>query len=453
MASEIDQEKKPLTGSMEDSQKSDRPSSSNKQVITIGLVFVALIFLGLGAWAATAPLARAISAGAVLVVKGERKKVQHLEGGIVSNLYIREGDLVKEGQILLSLDPLQANANVERHYNQLDQLLAREARLAAELRGDEYITFSGPILNKSKNNPEFFEIIETEQQNFEARRESFNGHINILNQRIEQLDIEIEGLEIQRAARLEQHKIFSDEIIGLRSLHEKGYFPRSKLLASERAIVNLRGAAGQDTARIARAKSAQGEARNQIISVRQRFREEVVEDIGDVKGEINDLNERLLVAQDILKRVEIRAPRSGIVQGIRVHTIGGVVRPGDLLMEIAPQDDDLVVQAQISPVDADIIMVGQEAEIRLTALNVRSTPTIYGTVVSVSGDALTDSANQTKFFLSQIEISESELVKLGDVKLSAGMPAEVLIQAGERTLLNYLVKPMSDALMRGLNEE
>lgn len=453
MANEIDQEKKPLTGSMEDSQKSERPSSSNKQVITIGLAFVALIFLGLGAWAATAPLARAISAAAVLVVKGERKKVQHLEGGIVSNLFISEGDLVKEGQILLSLDPLQANANVERYYNQLDQLLAREARLAAELRGDEHITFSGPILNKSKNNPEFFEIIETEQQNFEARRQSFNGHINILNQRIEQLDIEIEGLEIQRAARLEQHKIFSDEIIGLRTLHEKGYFPRSKLLASERAIVNLRGAAGQDTARIARAKSAQGEARNQIISVRQRFREEVVEDIGDVKGEINDLNERLLVAQDILKRVEIRAPRSGIVQGIRVHTIGGVVRPGDLLMEIAPQDDDLVVQAQISPVDADIIMVGQEAEIRLTALNVRTTPTIYGTVVSVSGDALTDSANQTKFFLSQIEISQSELVKLGDVKLSAGMPAEVLIQAGERTLLNYLVKPMSDALMRGLNEE
>ena len=453
MANEIDQEKKPLTGSMEDSQKSERPSSSNKQVITIGLAFVALIFLGLGAWAATAPLARAISAAAVLVVKGERKKVQHLEGGIVSNLFISEGDLVKEGQILLSLDPLQANANVERYYNQLDQLLAREARLAAELRGDEHITFSGPILNKSKNNPEFFEIIETEQQNFEARRQSFNGHINILNQRIEQLDIEIEGLEIQRAARLEQHKIFSDEIIGLRTLHEKGYFPRSKLLAAERAIVNLRGAAGQDTARIARAKSAQGEARNQIISVRQRFREEVVEDIGDVKGEINDLNERLLVAQDILKRVEIRAPRSGIVQGIRVHTIGGVVRPGDLLMEIAPQDDDLVVQAQISPVDADIIMVGQEAEIRLTALNVRTTPTIYGTVVSVSGDALTDSANQTKFFLSQIEISQSELVKLGDVKLSAGMPAEVLIQAGERTLLNYLVKPMSDALMRGLNEE
>ena len=453
MASEIDQQKKPLTESMEDSKKSGRPSSSNKQVITIGLAFVALIFLGLGAWAATAPLARAISAAAVLVVKGERKKVQHLEGGIVSNLYISEGDLVKEGQILLSLDPLQANANVERYYNQLDQLLAKEARLAAELRGEEYITFSGPILNKSKNNPEFFEIIETEQQNFEARRQSFNGHINILKQRIEQLNIEIEGLEIQRAARLEQHKIFSDEIIGLRGLHEKGYFPRSKLLASERAIVNLRGAAGQDTAKIARAKSAQGEARNQIISVRQRFREEVVEDIGDVKGEINDLNERLLVAQDILKRVEIRAPRSGIVQGIRVHTIGGVVRPGDLLMEIAPQDDDLVVQAQISPVDADIIMVGQEAEIRLTALNVRTTPTIYGTVVSVSGDALTDSDNRTKFFLSQIEISQSELVKLGDVKLSAGMPAEVLIQAGERTLLNYLVKPMSDALMRGLNEE
>lgn len=453
MTHEIGQQDSSLIRNMENDSNLMRPSSSNKKIIVVGLAFVALIFLGLGAWAATAPLARAISANAILVVKGERKKVQHLEGGIVSNLYISEGHIVKEGQLLLSLDPLQANANVARYYNQLDQLLAREARLNAELRGDEHITFSGPILDKSNNNPELFEIIETEQQNFQARRDSFNGHINILNQRIEQLDIEIEGLEIQRAARLEQHKIFSDEIVGLRGLHEKGYYPRSKLLAAERAIVNLRGAAGQDTARIARAKSAQGEARNQIISVRQRFREEIVEDIGEAKAEINDLDERLLVAKDVLKRIEIRAPRSGIVQGMTVHTIGGVVKPGDLLMEIAPQDDDLVVQAQISPIDADIISVGQQAEIRLTALNVRMTPTIYGTVVSVSGDALTDSTNRTRFFLSRIEISQGELEKLGDVKLSAGMPVEVLIQAGERTLLNYLVKPLTDALMRGLNEE
>ena len=453
MANELAQRGQSLIGSMENDNQAKRPSSSSGKIIGTGLAFVAVIFLGLGVWAATAPLARAISASALLVVKGDRKKIQHLEGGIVSSIYVDEGEFVKEGQTLLSLDSLQAKANLARHYNQLDQLLVKEARLTAELRGDEHLTFSDSILNISKHNPKFFEIIETEQQNFEARRESFYGRINILKQRIEQLDIEIEGLEIQRTARQEQHKIFSEEIIGLRNLHDKGYFPRSKLLATERAIVNLRGAAGQDTARIARAKSAQGESHNQIISVRQRFREEVVDDIGDVKAEINDLNERLLVAKDILKRIEIRAPRSGIVQGIRFHTIGGVVRPGDILMEIAPQDDDLVVQAKVSPVDADIISIGQRAEIRLTALNLRMTPTIYGNVVSVSGDALTDSANQTTFFLARIEISENELKKLGDVNLSAGMPAEVLIQAGERTVLNYIVKPMTDALMRGLNEE
>ena len=218
-------------------------------------------------------------------------------------------------------------------------------------------------------------------------------------------------------------------------------------------MADLRGAAGNDRALIARAESAQGDAKNQVTMVKQLYREDVVRELRDVQLQISDLNERLLVAKDILQRIEIRAPRSGIVQGIQVHTIGGVIKPGASLMEIAPQDDDLVVNAQVMPTDIDSIAIGQRAEVRLTALNSRTTPAIFGTVVSVSGDRLIDSIANKPFFLSRIEIPLEERVKLGDVKLTAGMPADVLIQTGERTALDYLVKPLSDAFSRGLNEE
>jgi HlyD family secretion protein/epimerase transport system membrane fusion protein len=432
---------------------SDRPSSSSRNVIVFGLVVVAAIFLGLGAWSATAPLARAISATATLTVKGERKKVQHFEGGIVGSLHVTEGQTVQEGDLLVALDPLQANASVARHDGQLDQALARQARLESELRGESSIVLKGQFLERIQNDKKVFKVVEAEQKHLTARRETQDGRINILRQRTSQLGNEIEGLEIQRNARIEQLEIFKNELIGLRELHAKGFYPKAKLLAVERAIVDLRGAAGNDQALIARAKSAQGEAGNQIINVKQRFREEVVKELRDSQIEISDLNERLLVAKDIQKRVEIKAPRSGIVQGIQVHTIGGVVKPGDLLMEIAPQDDDLIVNAQVMPTDIDSLQIGQKAEVRLTALNTRTTPAIYGFVVSVSGDRLINSITNAPYFLSRIEIPLSEKAKLGTIKLTAGMPADVLIQTGERTALDYLIKPMTDAFARGLNEE
>ena len=218
-------------------------------------------------------------------------------------------------------------------------------------------------------------------------------------------------------------------------------------------MAQLRGASGADLAKIARANSAQRESENQIISVRQRFRESIVEELRDVQSEITDLQERLLVAKDVLQRIEIKAPKSGLVQALQFHTIGGVVRPGDSLMEIVPQDDELIVNARVSPNDIDNVQVGQTAEVRLTSLSVRSTPSIYGVVVSISGDRIQDPKLNETFFLARIEISAEEQKKLNAVKLTAGMPAEVLIKAGERTALDYILKPMTDAFAKGLNED
>ena len=430
-----------------------KPSSSAKAVIIFGLLVVGGIFIGLGGWAATAPLAKAVSAAATLAVKGERKKIQHFEGGIISALHVTEGQFVNANDLLVSLNPLQANASMARHNAQLNQALVREARLRSELLDEETIIVEGQFLDRLAKNPSLIELLEAEQKHLVARRETKLGHIAILRQRIDQLDNEIKGLEIQRAARLEQYQIFKDEIIGLRELHAKGYYPRTKLLAVERAMAQLRGASGTDLAKIARAESSQQESENQIVSVIHRFRESAVGDLREAEAVIADLNERVTVAGDVLQRVEVKAPRSGIVQGIQVHTVGGVVTPGAILMEIAPQDDDLVVNAIVMPNDIDSVAVGQTAEVRLTALNFRTTPSIYGVVVSVSGDSLTDQNTNQPFFLTRISIPTKEREKLGDIRLTAGMPADVLIKTGERTALDYLLKPLTDAFKRGLNEE
>lgn len=449
------QNKRQDDGSVSAYSPLERPSSSMKGVVVIGLLIVSVIFLGLGLWSATAPLARAVPAMATLTLKGERKTIQHFEGGIIASLNVAEGQFVKKGQLLILLDPLKATANVSRYNGQLDQALAREARLESELDWYRSINLAGDVLERLAGNDQeaVLDILEAEQRHMTARRQTIDGHIAILEQRIEQLDNEIRGLEIQRESNLEQYRIFEDEIVGLRELNRKGYYPTTKLLAVERAMAQLRGASGADLAKIARANSAQRESENQIISVKQQFRESIVKELRDVQTEITDLQERLLVAEDVLQRIEIRAPKSGLVQALQFHTIGGVVGPGESLMEIVPQDDELIVNARVTPNDIDNVEVGQTAEIRLTALSVRSTPSIYGQVVSISGDRIQDPKFNETYFLARIDISVEEQKKLDGVKLTAGMPAEVLIKAGERTALEYVMKPLTDAFAKGLNED
>jgi HlyD family secretion protein/epimerase transport system membrane fusion protein len=268
-----------------------------------------------------------------------------------------------------------------------------------------------------------------------------------------QLEKEIDGLKIQRKSRLDQLTVFNDEIIGLTDLHEKGFFPRSQLLAMKRAMIQLEGFVGSDAASIARAESSMGETKSQIISLKQRAREQSLRELKTTQINLADLRERVTVAYDVLRRMDVKAPRSGTVQDLRVHTIGGIIKPGEKLMDIVPKDEELIVEAQVSPMEIDSIMVGQKAEVRLTALNMKSTPTIYGDIVSISGDAMQLSEAAGSFFLAQIRIPKTEQKKLGQVKLSAGMPAEVLIQTGDRTALEYFMKPLADAFARGLNEE
>ena len=430
----------------------NRPSSKISSVFLFGLIVVLLAFAGIGGWAATAPMASAVPAAAILAVKGERKQVQHYEGGIVDKVLVEEGETVKEGQLLVLLNDIQVSATASRLRNQIDLHVAQKARLIAERDSSSSIVFPEELVSRAHESS-VKEIMESERQQFAARRESLNGQINILKQRISQLQDQIEGHRIQRNSRFEQLKIFELELVGLRELYKKGHYPRNEILARERAMARLKGEAGSDDAQIARALNGVGEARSQIISLRQRFREDVVARYQAIHAAASDLRQRLAVAEDVLASIEVKAPQSGILQNLKVHTSGGVVRAGQLLMEIAPQDKELIVEAQVSPNDIDNIQVGQEAEVRLVALNMLLTPSVMAKVISVSGDRLVDSVTGGGYFLIRAEISETETEKLGDVTLSAGMPADVLIKTGERTALAYLLKPLTDSLARGMNEK
>lgn len=428
------------------------PSDATR-TIRFGWIVILVAFVGFGGWAALAPLASAVSAQATVVMEGRKKEVQHLEGGMIQSIHVQEGDEVEKGQLLVRLVDTQASSAATRLRTQLDDGLALEARLLAERDGLEAPQFPEELTQR-RSALTVQEIMMVQERQFQERRRSLEGQESILKQKIAQFEQEISALSAQREASLKQVKIFKEELVGIRELYEKGYYPRTRVLAMEREVARLEGEAESNLASMTRAEKGIGEAQLQIIQTRQRFQEEVIAQLREVQVQVADLRERLVVANDVLKRIDLVAPQTGKVQNVQVHTIGGVVPPGATLMEVVPKDDQLLIEAQVSPMDVDVIHPGQEAEIRFVAFKLRATPVILGTVRTVSGDRLVDHRTQIPYYLVLLDVSPEELAKLGkDKKLHPGMPAEVLIQVGSRTALEYIVKPLTDSLARGLNEE
>lgn len=423
-----------------------------RPTVLVGAVILVLTFGVAGLWAALAPLDSAAHAPGRVIVESNRKTIQHLEGGIVAEIAVQEGNLVQEGDLLIRLDDTQARSSYARNRNQLDALLAQEARLIAERDGASEISFPEDLTSRAAE-PEVAKVMRDQERQFVERRQSLDGQTAILEQRIFEGMQEIEGIYAQRDSKIKQVKIFKEELVGLRELYEKGYYARTRVLAMEREVARLEGDIGSHTAEIARAESTIGETRLQIMQTEQQFREKVVESLRDVRTNIADLRERLVVAEDIFDRLEIRAPLTGRVQSIRYHTIGGVIQAGQPILDIVPLDDRLIIEAQVSPTDIDDIHAGQSAEVRFTALSGRTTPSIFGQVMSVSADAITDDKSGHSYYLARIDIPVDELGKLQDNKLQAGMPAEVLINTGTRTALQYIVRPLTDAMSRGMIEK
>lgn len=432
----------------------DKPSGDYRGAALAGYVLIFLIFGVFGGWAAVAHIDGAVIAPGTVSVQSKRQVVQHLEGGIIGDIRVRDGQVVKEGDVLFVLDDTSVRANHDATRNQLDLALASEARLNSERREIAEIEFPESLLRR-KNEPRVAAILLDQSLQFRDRKRALEGQIGILNSRVEQYRTEIEGLGRERAAAEKQLELIDQELVGVRELYTKNLVPVTRLTALERERARLDGTVGRNTADIAKSENNIGEMRLQVQQLRQKFQEEVSTQILDVRQKLHDLRERLNIAENALRRNEIKAPRDGEVQNInpRIYTIGAVVRPGDTLLEVVPKNDDLVVEAQIQVTDIDRLAgVSNTVEVRFPSFHQRETPTILGKTKTVSRDRLMDEATRTPYFQAVVEISSTDIPPALASRVRPGMPAEVIFNTGERTVLSYLTKPLTDAFHHSFRE-
>ncbi len=428
------------------------PSSTDwRRPAAVGYIIVFLAFGVVGGWTAYAKLDSAIVAQGVVSVETNRKTVQHLEGGIISQILAREGQRVHEGDVLFVLDNTQALANADAIQNQLGALRATEARLLSERSGDDVIKFPADLLASDRNVVK--QAIADQQKQFAERRDSLAGQVAILGSRIQQYRTEIEGLSQEKTATENQLNFINDELVGLRQLLERNLVQKSRVLAMEREKSRLEGVIGRSVADASKAENSIGEANLQIKQLRQKMLEEVNSSLLETRQKISELNEKSRVAQDVLRRVDIRAPRTGEVQNLRVSTVGGVIRAGEALLDIVPENESLIIQAQISPNDVESVRPGMKADIRFTSFHTKVLPEIFGNITSVSKDRLTDEQSKQPYFLARIAVADHEIPKEIKAELTAGMPAEVMVPTGDRTVASYLVRPLENRFRKALREQ
>ena len=425
---------------------------SIKRHMIAGLVLVIVLAGGVGGWAGSMTLSGALIAQGSIVVDSNVKKVQHPTGGIVGELRVRDGDRVKQGDVLVRLDDTVTRANLAIVTKGLDELYARKARLESERDGATKVTFPIDLLARA-NDPDIASIIDGERKLFQLRNSARTGQKAQLRQRVEQLNEEVRGLKAQRDSKEKETKLIDREKEGVYDLWKQKLVPLTKLTELERAAVRLEGEAGQLVAQTAQAAGRISETELQIIQIDRDLSSEVAKETREIDGKIGEFVERKVTAEDQLKRVELRAPQDGMVFQSNVHTVGGVVTAGDVMMLIVPDADNLTVEAKVNPQDIDQVRAGQVALLRLSAFNQRTTPEIYGTVTRISADASTDQRTGQTYYTIRISMPADEVAKLGDIRMVPGMPVEAFVQTGERTMISYLVKPLNDQLMRMFREK
>jgi len=424
---------------------------SIRRHILAGFVVVAILVLGFGGWASTAQLSGALIAPGQIVVDSNVKKVQHPTGGIVGEVRVRDGDSVKEGDIVVRLDETVTGANLAIVTRGLNELSARKARLEAERDSAAAIRF--PAWLASISSDDVRAILDSEQKLFELRRTARAGQKSQLRQRIGQLQEEIAGLTAQQNAKSKEIELIERELAGVRDLFAKNLIQMNRLTQLEREATRLQGERGQLIATTAQAKGKISELELQIIQIDQELSSEVAREMRDVDGKIGEFVERKVTAEDQLRRIDIRAPQDGTVFQSTVHTVGGVISAGDTIMLIVPAADKLTVEAKVNPQDINQLELGQKAILRFTAFNQQTTPEIDGTVSRISADITTDQRTGIGYYTIRIALPPDQVARLGDVKLVPGMPVEAFVQTGERTVLSYLMKPMSDHFNRAFREK
>jgi HlyD family secretion protein len=431
------------------------PNSAGESIrrhILAGGILVAFLAFGLGGWASTAEISGALIAQGSVVVDSNVKKVQHPTGGVVGELYVRDGDHVKAGDILIQLDETVTRANLAIVTKGLTELYAREARLAAERDGSDTVAVPKELADKV-DDPDVKDALASERKLFDLRRKARLGQKEQLRQRISQLNEQISGLVSQEGAKDKEISLIEQELQGVRDLWQKNLVQLNRLTSLEREEARLQGERGQLVAAAAEAKGKISETELQILQVDQDLSSDVAKELRETDSKIGEYVERKVTAEDQLKRTDIRAPQDGIVFQSTANTVGGVITAGDPIMLIVPESDQLMVEVKVDPKDIDQVQFGQPVVLRFSSFNVRTTPEINADVSRIAADTSTDQRTGQSYYLVRISITPEEMARLGDVKLTPGMPVEAFIQTGERTMLSYLIKPLHDQLMRSFREK
>ena len=419
----------------------------------VGCIFVGVFVVGLLIWAALANISAATVAPAEVRVEANRKTLRHREGGVVSQILVREGELVEAGEPLLRFDDVQARAAVDVLQNQTDAVLAQVARFAAESTGSRNLTFPEALTSRMSD-PRVAGIVRDQQLLFTTRLQFFESQQAVLTQRVEQLATQMVGVQAQIDSVEQQIELTEEELAGYQTLFEKGYAPKTLILRYERSLSELKGRQGALLAELNRLRQAQGEARLQLTTLRDERISQAAEGLRQMQTQLSDVGPRLTAAQQVLDRTTVRSPVAGYVLNLTQFTVGGVVAPGELLMDVVPADAALIVTARIPPKDIDSVHVGQEARVTISAFNSRKVAPLDATVVTVSADRLLDANTGEAYFQADLRIAPEALKELpAGQELSPGMPAQAMIVTGERSILSYLVNPLTDTIGEAMREE
>jgi HlyD family secretion protein len=416
-----------------------------------GLRVVILAAIIGGGLLALMPLAGAVVVPGNLVVESNVKSIQHPTGGIVAEIAAHNGMRVNAGDLLLRLDATQAGASLQMVSKQLDETRSRLARLVAERDGLDSPEIPAELMARIGDSG-IIALLAAERLQFNARVTTRLNQKDLLNSRIGQLGEEIVGLDAQLRSKARQIELIASEMTGVQELYDKRLVPLNRLTTLQRESARIEGERGQLMSAIAETKAKVGEAELQIVRIDQEFRTDVAKELAEVRSKEAELVERGVAARDLLDRIEIRAPTSGVVHQLTAHTIGGVIRAGDTIMDIVPDFDELQVEAKLQPGDIDQIRLGQTAFIRFSAFNQRVTPQLAGTVSYVSADITRDAQTNAPYFTVRASLPERERHRLGTLQLSPGMPAEVFMQTGSRTMMSYLLKPITEQWQRAFIE-
>lgn len=427
--------------------------ADDRPIRRLGYLIVILVFVFFGGWSLLAPLGSAALAPGSVTVEGYRKTVQHLEGGIVKAIHVRDGDTISKGQVLIELDDTSSRAQLETLRGQLFSALAREARLIAERDGKSTVIYPATLTKAA--DPRAHEDMRVQDQSFAVRKRSRAGEIEILKEQRQQLLAKIEGIKAQRTSRSSLSNSLNKELLDFRAMLKEGYIEKQKVNELERRLAESEGDRGDFAANIATAQTQISEIELKILQIDKEFQREVIEELSKVQSELSELNEKTQWLDDTVTRTLIKAPESGMVLGLTVHTLGAVIPPGGHLLDIVPQQEKLIIEAQVSPIDIDRVHTGQSCEIRFSAFKSAKTPKVSGRLITLSADRLTDEQNKISYYLARVEVDKAgleELRKRGLILLP-GMPAEVLINTGDRTFFEYLVQPLSNIFARSLIED